>query len=96
MSETDAETVAGTLGVSPAASSEQGPITPDRSEIDPLLDALDRLLSNDDAEVNRTFADAAPALRRSLGEEIVTLGRMIDTYEYPAALERVRALRARS
>ncbi|SDX34935.1 PAS domain S-box protein [Thiocapsa roseopersicina] len=93
--ETDTETVAETLGISPAASSAQAPLTSDRSEIDPLLATLDRLLSNDDAEVNRTFADAAPTLRRSLGEEIVTLGRMIDSYDYPAALKRLRALRAR-
>ncbi len=59
------------------------------------MDTLDRLLSLDDAEVNRVFADAAPTLRRSLGEEIVTLGRMLDSYDYPAALDRVRALRER-
>ncbi|WP_373507872.1 response regulator [Thiocapsa sp.] len=62
--ETDAETGAGTLGVSPAASCAQARNTPDRSEIDALLDTLDRLLSLDDAEVNRTFADSAPVARR--------------------------------
>ncbi|MFB1486496.1 MULTISPECIES: hypothetical protein [unclassified Thiocapsa] len=59
------------------------------------MNTLDRLLSYDDAEINRAFADAAPTLRRSFGEEIVTLGRMTDSYAYPAALERIRALRER-
>jgi two-component system sensor histidine kinase/response regulator len=92
--ETVAETAAGPLGVSPEASPAQVSITPDRPEIDALLGTLDLLLSHDNAEANRVFADAAPRLRRSLGEAIVTLQQMIESYNYPAALARVRALRA--
>ncbi|WP_296805273.1 PAS domain S-box protein [Thiocapsa sp.] len=94
--ETDAETPSEPLEVSTAADDAQRAVMPDPSEIDALLDTLERLLSHDDAEVNRIFADAVPTLRQLLGEEIIALGRMIDSYDYPSALERVRVLRAQT
>lgn len=93
--ETDTETNSPPRQSPEGATPREAPIAPDRSEIDALLDTLERLLSHDDAAANRAFADAAPTLRGSLGEEITTLGRMIESYDYPAALKRTRALRAR-
>ncbi|MFC5301050.1 PAS domain S-box protein [Azospira restricta] len=61
--------------------------------LDALLAELEALLARDDATINRVFVAAAPQLRQALGIDFAPLEQSIESYDYPAALERVRALR---
>ncbi len=65
----------------------------DDAAIDGFLKELEGLLERDDAQVNRLFAAHAAQLRLHRASEAAALARCIETYDYPGALELVRAMR---
>jgi PAS domain S-box-containing protein len=69
---------------------------PDLAEVAALLAQMEVLLERDDTTINRIFAAAAARLRQVHGNEIDTLERCIEAYDYPEALDIVRAMRQRS
>ena len=56
------------------------------------LRQLETLLADGNTEVGRTIMQVAPLLRQALGEEALELERLVDGFQYPLALEKVRAL----
>ncbi len=65
----------------------------DDAALDDFLKELEGLLERDDAQVNRLFAAHAAQLRLHRAGEAAALARRIETYDYPGALELVRAMR---
>ncbi len=59
-----------------------------------VLERLERLLAEDNIEAGSVFRQSAPLLRAALGMATEELAWAISRFDYPAALARLRALRA--
>jgi hypothetical protein len=53
---------------------------------------LEALLAKDDIQTNEVFLEATPALRTASGEMVRILGRQINGFAYPQALETPRGM----
>jgi HPt (histidine-containing phosphotransfer) domain-containing protein len=71
---------------SPVVGAEEGVAT---------LDRLEALLVDADFGSGSAFRDASGMLHARFGESVVPLERLVNNYDYPAALAELRALRER-
>jgi len=66
----------------------------DRQQIEAALSRLESLLAADDIEASAAFRDALPLLRKALGAAADELGQQIGSFDFPAALACLRAVRS--
>jgi two-component system sensor histidine kinase/response regulator len=75
------------------------PSTPKAGEAadrDVVLDHLEGLLAAADFGAGAAVRDASPLLRATLGDGVPALERLVEDYDYPAALAELRVLRGRA
>jgi hypothetical protein len=71
------------------------PATFDPAGVDVILDRLDNLLATADFDVGATFRASSSLLRAALGDAVSEFEAPMRNHDYPAALEALRAVRAR-
>ncbi len=67
--------------------------TPNWPQVREAVAELEALLAEDDSRAGQLLSDTAPLLRQALGKDFARLATPLENFDYPAALEALRALR---
>jgi PAS domain S-box-containing protein len=66
---------------------------PNQARAEEIADRIENLLANDDIQAGEAMRAGAPLLRLAFGEPFEAVKRKIEEFDYPTALEALRALR---
>jgi hypothetical protein len=59
-----------------------------------VIDELEPLIAHDDTAAGERYEGARALLTATLGQEAITLGQHLEAFDYPAALQSLRRIRA--
>jgi two-component system, sensor histidine kinase and response regulator len=92
--ETELQSLVHALSATLPTEETQSSATLDWPQVRSLIERIEGLLTDDDTQVNQLFRNSAPLLIAALGPAAQEIQRLIDSFEYNSALNRLHAAKA--